>query len=45
MRVGLCGYPGSGKSTVFAALAPDAAGSKQGVSYGNIKVPDARVGE
>ncbi len=45
MRVGICGYPGSGKSTVFGALAPSAAGtgSKGGVTYGNIKVPDARV--
>jgi hypothetical protein len=45
MRVGLCGYPGSGKSTVFAALAPDAAsaGSRAGVSFGNIKVPDPRI--
>jgi ribosome-binding ATPase len=43
MRVGICGYPGSGKSTVFAALAPGGSPSKGGVSYGNIKVPDARV--
>jgi len=43
MRVGLCGYPGSGKTTVFSALAPEASASRQGVSYGNIKVPDARV--
>lgn len=43
MRVGICGYPGSGKSTVFAALAPGASSAKGGVTYGNIKVPDARV--
>ncbi len=44
MQVGIVGYPGSGKSTVFSALsegAPQA--DKGGVSYGNIKVPDARV--
>ncbi|PIE18407.1 MAG: redox-regulated ATPase YchF [Proteobacteria bacterium] len=43
MRVGLCGYPGSGKSTVFGALAPGATGSRSGVAFGNIKVPDKRV--
>lgn len=43
MRVGLCGYAGSGKSTVFAALAPGASASRGGVALGNIKVPDARV--
>jgi GTP-binding protein YchF len=42
MRVGLCGYPGSGKSTVFAALAPSAR-SDRDVAFGNIKVPDERV--
>ena len=42
MYVGMCGYPGCGKTTVFMALAPGARGDK-GVSYGNIKVPDARV--
>ena len=42
MRVGLCGYPGSGKSTVFAALAPGGKGDRE-VAYGNIKVPDSRV--
>jgi ribosome-binding ATPase len=42
MRVGICGYPGSGKSTVWKALAP---GSREGrdVAFGNIKVPDDRV--
>ena len=42
MHVGICGYPGSGKTTVFTALAP---GGKAGheVSFGNIKVPDSRV--
>ena len=43
MKVGICGYPGSGKSTVFQALAPGANTAKGGVAYGNIKVPDGRV--
>jgi len=43
MRVGICGYPGSGKSTVFSALAPGAHSDGKGVAYGNIKVPDERV--
>jgi len=43
MRVGICGYPGSGKTTVFTALAPGASSNKGGVTYGNIKVPDERV--
>lgn len=44
MQVGICGYPGSGKSTVFSALSEGARqAEKGGVSYGNIKVPDARV--
>jgi ribosome-binding ATPase len=42
MRVGLCGYPGSGKSTVFAALAPGGRTDRE-ISFGNIKVPDDRV--
>jgi len=42
MRVGICGYPGSGKSTVFSALAPGA-NPGRGVVFGNIKVPDERV--
>ncbi len=42
MRVAICGYPGSGKSTVFAALAPGGKADRD-VAYGNIKVPDARV--
>jgi ribosome-binding ATPase len=42
MRVGICGYPGSGKSTVFSALAPGGRTDRD-VAYGNIKVPDARV--
>src|SRR5690348_3037387 len=42
MRVGICGYPGSGKSTVFTALAPGGRTDRD-VAYGNIKVPDARV--
>jgi GTP-binding protein YchF len=43
MRVGICGYPGSGKTTVFQALAPGAKPSNKGVSLGSIKVPDGRV--
>ncbi|MBN2798638.1 MAG: redox-regulated ATPase YchF [Deltaproteobacteria bacterium] len=43
MRVGICGYPGSGKTTVFSALAPGARPDGKGVTYGNIKVPDDRV--
>jgi ribosome-binding ATPase len=42
MRVGICGYPGSGKSTVFSALAPGGKADRE-VAFGNIKVPDARV--
>lgn len=42
MRVGLCGYPGSGKSTVFQALAPGGKTDRD-VAFGNIKVPDERV--
>src|SRR5262245_22969796 len=42
MRVGICGYPGSGKSTVFTALAPGGKTDRD-VEYGNIKVPDDRV--
>jgi ribosome-binding ATPase len=42
MRTGIVGYPGSGKTTVFTALAPGGK-ADQKVSFGNIKVPDARV--
>ena len=42
MRVGICGYPGSGKSTVFSALAPGGRADRE-VSFGNVKVPDERV--
>lgn len=42
MKVGICGYPGSGKSTVFAALAGDT-WSERGVKHGRIQVPDERV--
>jgi GTP-binding protein YchF len=42
MRIGICGYPGSGKSTVFSALAPGGRTDRE-VAFGNIKVPDARV--
>jgi hypothetical protein len=44
MKVGLAGFPGSGKSTVFTALtglAPDPA--ERRARLGTIKVPDARV--
>ncbi len=43
MRVGICGYPGAGKSTVFAALAPGGSNSRDGIAWGSIKVPDRRV--
>lgn len=43
MQVGICGFPGCGKSTVFRALSPGGGGERAGVSYGNIKVPDSRV--
>jgi len=44
MRIGICGFPQSGKSTVFQALAAGSgSGGKGGVTYGNIKVPDPRV--
>src|SRR4051794_3339039 len=42
MRVGICGYTGAGKSTVFTALAPGGRTDRD-VAYGNIKVPDTRV--
>ncbi|MDI1450093.1 DUF933 domain-containing protein [Polyangium sp. 6x1] len=42
MHVGICGYPGSGKTTVFRALAPGGKADRE-IAYGNIKVPDARV--
>lgn len=42
MRVGICGYPGSGKSTVFTALAPGGRTDRD-IAFGNIKVPDERV--
>ncbi|MDI1430307.1 DUF933 domain-containing protein [Polyangium sorediatum] len=42
MHVGICGYPGSGKTTVFRALAPGGKADRE-IAYGNIKVPDTRV--
>ena len=42
MRVGICGYPGSGKSTVFQALASET-WTERGVTYGRTRVPDTRV--
>lgn len=43
MQVGIVGFPGSGKSTVFKALSPGGGGDRGGVTFGNIKVPDGRV--
>lgn len=44
MRVGIVGFPGSGKSTIFQSMAAgSAAGRAQGAILGNIKVPDDRV--
>ena len=44
MRVGIVGFPGSGKSTIFESLAPGSAAARgQGPALGNIKVPDNRV--
>ena len=42
MKVGLTGFPGAGKTTVFRALT-GLPGQETGVSLGAIKVPDARV--
>jgi len=42
--VGIVGFPGSGKSTIFESLAPGSAAARgQGPALGNIKVPDDRV--
>ncbi len=44
MKVGIVGFPGSGKSTIFQSLAPGSAGARgQGPALGNIKVPDERI--
>ena len=44
MKVGLTGFPGAGKTTVFNALTGlHAEGGGQGLNLGVIKVPDARV--
>ena len=44
MKVGITGFPGSGKSTIFRSLAAGATPSAgRGPVMGNIKVPDARV--
>jgi ribosome-binding ATPase YchF (GTP1/OBG family) len=43
VHVSICGYRGSGKSTVFTALAPGAGGERAGVTLGRIQVPDERV--
>src|SRR5258705_12157603 len=44
MKVGLTGFPGTGKTTVFAALTglPIVAGERK-AQIGTIKVPDPRV--
>ena len=48
MKIGLVGFPGSGKSTAFSALtglADDAGGrrARGGTKMGTVKVPDPRV--
>jgi len=43
MKVGLTGFPGVGKTTVFHALTGLHAAAGAGVNLGAIKVPDARV--
>jgi GTP-binding protein YchF len=46
MKIGLVGYPGSGKSTVFGALtglAVEPRGGAEKARLGAVKVPDARV--
>jgi hypothetical protein len=43
MKVGLTGFPGSGKTTVFAALTSLRATGERKAQIGTIKVPDARV--
>lgn len=42
MQIGITGFPRSGKTTVFQALAPGVVPGRD-VTFGNIKVPDARV--
>ncbi len=44
MKVGITGFPSSGKSTIFQSLAPGAPQAKgRAPVLGNIKVPDERV--
>ena len=44
MKIGLTGFPGSGKTTVFAALTALRAGAgERKAQIGTIKVPDARI--
>jgi hypothetical protein len=46
MKIGLVGYPGAGKSTVFGALTGlpvEARGAGEKARLGAVKVPDARV--
>ena len=47
MKIGLVGYPGSGKSSVFSALTGQSVetgyGSQNKTNLGVVKVPDARV--
>ena len=47
MKIGLVGYPGSGKSSVFSALTGQSVetgyGSQNKTNLGVVKVPDPRV--
>lgn len=43
MKIGIVGFPGCGKSTVFTALSGITASAGRGVRLGTVKVPDARV--
>jgi ribosome-binding ATPase len=44
VKVGITGFPGSGKSTIFQSLAPGAPQSKgRAPVLGNIKIPDERI--
>lgn len=44
MKVGIVGFPGTGKSTVYTALTGAAAATKS-VALGTVKVPDPRLDE
>ncbi len=43
MKVGITGFPASGKTTIFQSLAPGSAARGRGPTLGNIKVHDPRV--